>query len=52
MMVDYCWSLMRDVPYAVHKRLATKRKFLMHNVILFVLNYALDLCTVELIVAM
>ena len=29
MMVDYCWSLMRDVPYAVHKRLATKRKFLM-----------------------
>ena len=29
MMADYCWSLMRDVPYAVHKRLATKRKFLM-----------------------
>ena len=29
MMADYCWSLMRDVPYAVYKRLATKRKFLM-----------------------
>ena len=26
-MVDYCWSLMRDVPYAVHKRLATKKNF-------------------------
>ena len=26
MIADYCWSLMRDVPYAVHKRLATKRK--------------------------
>ena len=29
MMADYCWSLMRDAPHAVHKRLATKRKFLM-----------------------
>ena len=29
MMADYCCSLMRDVPYAVHKRLATKRKILM-----------------------
>ena len=29
MMADYCWSLMRDVPYAVHKRLARKRKLLM-----------------------
>ena len=29
MMANYCWSLIRDVPYAVHKRLATKRKFLM-----------------------
>ena len=29
MMADYCWSLMRDVLYAVHKRLPTKRKFLM-----------------------
>ena len=29
MMADYCWSLMRDVLYAVHKRLATKRKILM-----------------------
>ena len=29
MMEVYCWSLMRDIPYAVHKRLATKRKFLM-----------------------
>ena len=28
MMADYCWSLMRDVPHAVHKRLATKRKIL------------------------
>ena len=24
MASDYCWSLMRDVPYVVHKRLATK----------------------------
>ena len=29
MMADYCWSLMRNVPYVVYKRLATKRKFLM-----------------------
>ena len=29
MVADYSWSLMRDVPYAVHKRLAAKRKFLM-----------------------
>ena len=29
MMADYCWSLMRDVPYEVYKRLATKKKFLM-----------------------
>lgn len=29
MMADYCWSLMRDVPDAVHKRLSTKRKFTM-----------------------
>ena len=29
MMADYCWSLMRDVPYAVYKRLATKKIFLM-----------------------
>ena len=29
MMAYYCWSLMRDAPHAVHKRLATKRKFLM-----------------------
>ena len=27
MMADYCWGLMRDVPYAVHKRLATKKNF-------------------------
>ena len=40
MMADYCWSLMRD---AVHKRSATKRKFLMPYVTSFVLNYALDL---------
>ena len=52
MMADYCWSLMRDIPYTVHKRLATKRKFLIPYVISFVLNYALDLCTVVLIVAM
>lgn len=29
MMADYCWSLMRDVPDAVHKRLSTKRRFTM-----------------------
>ena len=29
MMADHCWSLMRDAPYAVYKRLATKRTFLM-----------------------
>ena len=29
MMADYCWNLMRDIPYVVHKRSATKRKFMM-----------------------
>ena len=29
MMADYCWSLMRDAPYTVHKRLAMEKKFLM-----------------------
>ena len=42
-MADYCWSVMRDIPYAVYKKLATKRKFLCHNGTSFVLNYALDL---------
>ena len=28
MMAYYCWSLMRDVPFAVLKRSATKRKFM------------------------
>ena len=27
MMADNCWSLMRDAPYEVHKRLATKKNF-------------------------
>ncbi len=27
MMADYCWSLMRDNPEAVHQRSAKKRKF-------------------------
>ena len=27
MMADYCWSLMRDVRYALHKILARKKKF-------------------------
>ena len=27
MMADYCWSLMRDAPHAVHKRLATEKIF-------------------------
>ena len=27
MMAGYCWSLIRDVPYAVHNRLATKENF-------------------------
>lgn len=28
MMADYCWSLMRDIPEAVHQRSAKKRKFM------------------------
>lgn len=28
MMADYCWSLMRDIPNAVHHRLSKKRKFM------------------------
>jgi len=28
MMADYCWSVVKDVPNAVHTRSATKRKFM------------------------
>lgn len=28
MMADYCWSLMRDIPQAVHRRSSKKRSFM------------------------
>lgn len=37
-MADYCWNLTKDIPEAVHRRSATKRKFIYISVTSFFMH--------------